>query len=77
MAQAKARINLNLSSLKLSPITVEQWKKVAKAAVYSFVSAVLAGLVVLDNPFSKEAIFAVVVSAFNTALVTVKQAFTK
>jgi len=66
--------------LELSPITKDQWKKVVKAAVYSFVAAAIASLFTGGNVTSsldKKAIIAAATSGVNAALVTVKQAFTQ
>lgn len=62
--------------MKLSPITRDQILKIVKAAAYSFVSALLAGLLVADS-FDRTTLYALLISALNTTLVTVKQAFTE
>jgi len=64
--------------LELSPITKDQWKKVVKAAVYSFVAAAIAALFTGGNSsLDKKALIAAATSGVNAALVTVKQAFTQ
>ena len=62
--------------MKLSPITKNQIIKIAKAAAYSFAAALVAGLVATDS-FDRTTLYALLVSALNTAFVTVKQAFTE
>ncbi len=64
--------------LELSPITKDQWKKVVKAAVYSFVAAAIASLFTGGNSsLDKKALIAAATSGVNAALVTVRQAFTQ
>jgi len=64
--------------LELSPITKDQWKKVVKAAIYSFVAAAIAALFTGGNSsLDKKAVIAAATSGVNAAIVTVKQAFTQ
>ena len=64
--------------LELSPITKDQWKKVVKAAIYSFVAAAIAALFTGGNSsLDKKALIAAATSGVNAAIVTVKQAFTQ
>lgn len=62
--------------MSISPITKEQWTKVAKALGYAFVSTFVVALV-SSNEFSKAAISAAAVAGFNAVLVAVKQLFTQ
>mgnify|MGYP003441525216 CR=1 FL=1 len=65
---------------KLSAITEAQARKIAKAAAYSFVSSVV-GLSLLQLQagvvFDKTFWISAFIASVNTALVTVKQAFTE
>jgi hypothetical protein len=64
--------------LELSPITKDQWKKVVKAAIYSFVAAAIAALFTGGNSsLDKKALIAAATSGVNAAIVTVKQVFTQ
>lgn len=64
-------------SLQVSPITREQWTKVAKAAIYSFVSTAFVTWQVSNFEFSKTALTAAAVAGVNAALVAAKQLFTE
>lgn len=61
--------------MKISKITVEQWLKVVKAALYVGLSALLAYLIseTTNNPD----LFGPLTPIINVTLVTVKQLFTK
>ena len=61
--------------MKLSPITKDQFLKIAKAFAYSFVSTFVISLMAQPT-LDKAALYAAAVAGFNAALVTVKQAFT-
>ena len=65
--------------LKPSKVTVEQWKKVAKAIAYSFVSGFLGTFVLSPelNQVDRRFLIASVISGINAVLVTVKQLFTQ
>ena len=58
----------------MSPITKDQLLKIAKAAAYVGVSALISGLIaaIAANPL----LFGVLTPVINVLLVTVKQAFT-
>lgn len=60
----------------ISTISSDQWVKVVKAVVYSFVSAAVAVLVATGYDFSKKTLIAAFVAGVNGVLVAVKQLFT-
>lgn len=62
--------------MSISPVTKEQWVKVAKAAVYSFVSAFIVAFAASDE-ISKASLAAAAIAGVNAVLVTLKQLFTE
>lgn len=62
--------------MKFSKITNEQWFKVLKATVYSFVSGAITVLIATNYDFSKKSLLAVLVSGINGVLVLLKQSLT-
>lgn len=62
--------------MQVSAISQDQWVKVLKAVVYSFVSAAIAAFIATGYDFSKKTAIAVLVAGINGALVAVKQLFT-
>ncbi len=62
--------------MSISPVTKEQWVKVAKALAYSFVSTFVVTVLASDS-FTKATVLAGAVAGFNAVLVTVKQLFTE
>lgn len=65
--------------MSISPVTKEQWAKVAKAVGYSFVSTFVATLLIVPdlNSLDQRALLAAIVAGVNASLVTVKQLFTE
>ena len=61
--------------MSITPITKEQWVKVAKALAYAFVSAFVVALGA-SGELSKSAIAAAAVAGVNAVLVACKQLFT-
>ena len=62
--------------MKLSPVTKDQWVKVLKALLYSFVSTFVVSLTAQPE-LSKATLYAAAVAGVNAVLVTVKQLFTE
>lgn len=65
--------------MSISPVTKEQWAKVAKAVGYSFVSTFVATLLIVPdlNSLDQRALLAAVVAGVNASLVTIKQLVTE
>ena len=64
--------------MSISPVTKEQWIKVAKALGYSFVSTFVATLLIVPDLSSldQRTLLAAMVAGVNATLVTIKQLFT-
>lgn len=62
--------------MSISPVTKDQWVKVLKAVLYSFVSTFVVSIMAQPE-FSKATLYAAAVAGVNAVLVTVKQLFTE
>lgn len=65
--------------MSISPVTKEQWAKVAKAVGYSFVSTFITTLLVVPefSQINERAVVSALVAGVNAVLVLIKQFFTE
>lgn len=61
--------------MKISPVTVSQWKKVAKTLVYVALSSVVGGAIAIVQ--NQPEMFGLYAPIVNVVLVTLKQVFTE